>query len=164
MGELDPLPHAPQHHGSGHRGVLRRFFQKYRGLGSGGDEPQASVGPKAAAAAATTATAAAATDQQKLKAEAQRLFISVRVLSGALGSFDYERFALERRRREAVACAAAQDAAAAGADAAGIAAAAAAAVKAATLTVGDETEGITRWARPMGWWARTPHGAPRLTA
>ncbi|OEH76808.1 aldo keto related protein [Cyclospora cayetanensis] len=101
VGELDPLPHSPQHHGSGHSGVLRQFFRKYRGLGG-------SEGAPSSAAVATAAAAAAPEDEGALRAEAQRLCVSVRLLSGSVGPFDYERFALERKRREATACVAAQ--------------------------------------------------------
>lgn len=167
VGELDPLPHAPQHCGSGHRGVLRRFFRKYRGLGGGRSGTSISASPdKAAASSATAATfpATAVAAEGHLRAEAQQLCVSVRLLSGSLGAFDYERLALERKRKEAVGCAAAHEAAEAGASASEIAAAAAAAVKAASLTVGRETEGSIRWARPMGWWAREPYGTQQLTA
>lgn len=159
VGELDPLPHAPHHHGSGHSGVLRDFFRKYRGVGGAGS------GSSPAGVAATAGNASVkATATGDLHAEAQRLCISVRLLSGSLGAFDYERLALERTRREAVAAAAAREAAAAGADASGVAAAAAAATKAAASAVGSDTEGNVRWARPTGWWARGPRGTTRLTA
>ncbi|XP_026193547.1 uncharacterized protein LOC34624117 [Cyclospora cayetanensis] len=157
VGELDPLPHSPQHHGSGHSGVLRQFFRKYRGLGG-------SEGAPSSAAVATAAAAAAPEDEGALRAEAQRLCVSVRLLSGSVGPFDYERFALERKRREATACVAAWEAAAAGADRSEIAAVAAAAVEAAATAVGRDTEGSTRWARATGWWARGDRGVSRLTA
>ncbi|CDJ47805.1 hypothetical protein EBH_0017810 [Eimeria brunetti] len=153
VGELDPLPHAPQHHGSGHRGVLRRFFRKYRSVGSSRAPAAAAAaaGAPAADAADTAAAPAAAAAEGALRAEAQQLFISVRVLSGALGPFDYERLALERRRREAAAAAAMHAAAAAGKDPAAVAAAAAAAAQEASLSVRTHSDGYARWAPPMGW-------------
>ncbi|KAL8269818.1 hypothetical protein Esti_006232 [Eimeria stiedai] len=158
VGELDPIPYAPQSHGSGHRGVLREFFRKYKAAGdssSGGGSSSSKKRSRGCAAAGHEENAG-------LRAEASRLFVSVRLLSGSLGSFDFERFALERQRREAAAAAAARAAAAAGADATRVAAAAAAAGQAAAAAVHGDLEGNTRWARAPGWWARGPQGHVRL--
>ncbi|KAL8431962.1 hypothetical protein Efla_002799 [Eimeria flavescens] len=150
VGELDPLPHAPHTHGSGHRGVLRRFFQRYKAAAGNSSSSNSN---------SSSSSSSRGGEESRLRAEASRLFVSVRLLSGSLGPFDYERLALERRRLEAVAAAAARDAAAAGADAA---AAATAAADAAAAAVQGDVEGSTRWARPSGWWARGPHGASGL--
>ncbi|KAL8453003.1 hypothetical protein Emag_002089 [Eimeria magna] len=158
VGELDPIPHAPQSHGSGHRGVLREFFCKYKAAGSSSSSSSSSSSKKRSMGC----VAAAVEDSSSHRAEASRLFVSVRLLSGSLGAFDFERFALERQRREAAAAAAARAAADAGADPHKVAAAAAAAGAAAAAAVDGDVEGSTRWARAPGWWARGPQGHLRL--
>ncbi|KAL8430077.1 hypothetical protein ACSSS7_006155 [Eimeria intestinalis] len=152
VGELDPIPHAPQSHGSGHRGVLRDFFRKYK-----------AAADSSSSSSSSSSRSGKRDEESSLRAEASRIFVSVRLLSGGLGAFDFERFALERQRREAAAAAAARAAAAAGAaDPSKVAAAAAAAAEAAAAAVDGDVEGNTRWARASGWWARGPKGHLRL--
>lgn len=163
VGELDPLPFHPKTHGAGHKGPLRAFLKQHRAALNEEPLPLA-PDPKRAAETA--------------EREARRLRISLRLLSGALGEYEYERFALERRRREM-----AEREAAFTAECAALAAQAAKAPSAGVQERSDAEEAAqraekaaavlrrlneghssrVRWALRSGWWARSSKAPPRLT-